>query len=126
MNPAAVVFADRFSPLYHDARPNFYHAGIYSAVTHYLNAAAAMGVDKAKASGRAVVEQMKSMPVTDDSLWRGPNAGRWQVRAQHVCLADQDAGGIHGDWDFFKLLHTIPADQAFKPMAGGGCPLVKS
>ena len=30
-----------------------------------------------------------------------------------------------GPWDYLKLLATVPADQAFRPMSEGGCPLVK-
>ena len=65
MNDDTRAFAARFTPRYHNARPNYYHAGCYSAVTHYLKAVAAMGVDKAKSSGRAAVEQMKALPVAD-------------------------------------------------------------
>ena len=28
-----------------------------------------------------------------------------------------------GPWDYYKLLATIPADQAFRPLDQGGCPL---
>jgi branched-chain amino acid transport system substrate-binding protein len=27
-------------------------------------------------------------------------------------------------WDYYKILATIPRDQAFRPLAEGGCPLV--
>jgi branched-chain amino acid transport system substrate-binding protein len=125
MNAAARVFADRFSPLYHAAKPNFYHAGIYSAVTHYLNAAAALGVDKAKDSGRAVVEQMKSMPVNDDFYQGQIRADGKFVHNMYVWQTKTPAEST-GPWDFFKLLHTIPADQAFRPVGESGCPLVKA
>ncbi|MDQ2803286.1 MAG: ABC transporter substrate-binding protein [Pseudomonadota bacterium] len=125
MNAAARAFAERFTPLYHGARPNFYHAGIYSAVTHYLKAAAMLGVDKAKASGRAVADQMKALPV-DDPYYQG------QVRADGKFVHNmylwqtKTPAESTGPWDFFKLLHTIPPDRAFKPLAESGCPLVKS
>ena len=125
MNAASRAFADRFQPLYHGAKPNFYHAGIYSAVTHYLNSAAAIGVDNAKASGKAVVDQMKATPV-NDPYYQGTvradgkfvhDVGVWQTK---TVAESKDP------WDFFKLVATVPADKAFKPLAESGCPLVKA
>ena len=75
MNDDARAFAKRFAPRYHGAMPNYYHAGSYSAVSHYLKAVAAMGPDKAKISGRQTVEQMKALPVAD------PLYGTGMVRA---------------------------------------------
>lgn len=125
MNPASRAFADRFQPLYHNAKPNFYHAGIYSAVTHYLNAAAAIGVDKAKASGKAVVDQMKLMPV-NDPYYQGV------VRADGKFVHDtrvwktKTVAESKGPWDFFKELAVVPADKSFRPIGDSGCPLVKA
>ena len=48
MNDDSRAFAARFSPRYHNAMPNYYHAGSYSAVWHYLKAVAAMGPDRGK------------------------------------------------------------------------------
>jgi branched-chain amino acid transport system substrate-binding protein len=126
MNDATRAFASRFQPLYHNSKPNYFHAGSYSAVTHYLKAAAAMGVDAAKASGRAVVEQMKAMPVDDPLYGQGTvRADGKFVHTMYVWKTKTVAEST-GDWDYFKLLRTIPAGQAFKPMADGGCPMVKA
>jgi branched-chain amino acid transport system substrate-binding protein len=124
MNAPAEAFADRFAPLYHDAKPNFYHAGIYSAVTHYLKCAAAIGVDKAKASGRAVAEQMKATPVNDEFYQGTVRADGKFVHRMYVWQTKTVAES-QGPWDFFRLLRTIEPDQAFRPMAESGCPLVK-
>ena len=70
MNAASLAFADRFSPLVHGNKPDFFHAGAYSGVTHYLKAALSLGTGPAKASGRAVAERMKAMPV-EDPLFQG-------------------------------------------------------
>lgn len=125
MNDDARAFAARFAPLYHGAKPNFYHAGIYSAVTHYLKAAAAVGVGKAKASGRAVCEQMKAMPVNDPYYQGQVRADGKFVHNMYVWQTKTPAES-QDPWDFFKLLSTIPPDRAFKPLAESGCPLVKS
>ncbi len=126
MNEAALAFSERFAPLYRGNKPNFYHAGSYSAVTHYLKAVAALGVDAAKASGRAAVAQMKAMPA-DDALF-GPGRVREDGKYVHTEYVWQSKTVTEskGPWDYFKKVSTIPADQAFKPMSDGGCPLVKS
>jgi branched-chain amino acid transport system substrate-binding protein len=125
MNEASLAFSARFTPLYRGNKPNFYHAGSYSAVTHYLKAVAALGVDKAKASGRATVAQMKAIPVDDPLFGQGTvrEDGKY-VHTEYVWQTKTMAES-KGPWDFFKKAATIPADKAFKPMAEGGCPLVK-
>lgn len=126
MNPAALAFSERFAPLYRGNKPNFYHAGSYSAVTHYLKAVAALGVDAAKGSGRAAVAQMKAIPADDPLFGKGTvrEDGKY-VHTEYVWKSKTEAES-KGPWDYFKLASTIPADQAFKPMSEGGCPLVKS
>lgn len=126
MNDDTRAFAARFTPRYHGARPNYFHAGCYSAVWHYLKAVAAMGVDKAKASGRAAVEQMKALPVQDPLYGTGMvRADGKHVHATRVWQTKAPAES-KGEWDYFKLLTTIPQDMAFQPMDVLGCPLVKT
>ncbi len=116
-------FTKKFIAQNKGSYPTMVHAGVYSAVMHYLKALEAL---KSDADGAAVVAKMKEMP-TDDKLF-----GKGQVR--------QDGRKIHpmylfevkkpaeskGPWDYYKVRATIPADQAFRPMSEGGCPLVKS
>jgi branched-chain amino acid transport system substrate-binding protein len=103
--------------------PNMSQAGVYSAITHYLKAVAAL---KSAADGKAVVTKMKEMP-TDDPLF-----GKGMIRA--------DGRNIHPAYVFdvkspaeskypgddYKLRATIPADQAFRPMKDGNCPMISS
>ena len=124
-NAGTRAFADRFAPLYHNSKPNMFHAGAYSATWHCLKAVAAMSVDKAKASGRAIAEQMKAMP-TDDPLYgqgRVRPDGKF-VHKMYVCEVKTPAESKE-PWDYFKTLSTIPTEQAFKPMEAA-CPLVKA
>jgi branched-chain amino acid transport system substrate-binding protein len=126
MNDESRAFAARFTPRYHNARPNYYHAGCYSAVWHYLKAVAAMGVDKAKASGRAAVAQMKALPVAD------PLYGTGYVRADGKFIhatrvwTTKTPTESKGEWDQYKLLATIPQDKAFQPMEALACAMVKT
>ena len=125
LNDDARAFATRFAPLYRGSKPNFYHAGIYSAVTHYLKAATALGVEKAKACGRAVAEQMKAMPVQDPFYQGQVRADGKFVHPVYVWETKTLAESKE-PWDFFKKIATVPTEKAFKPAADGGCPLVKA
>jgi branched-chain amino acid transport system substrate-binding protein len=126
MNDGSRAFAARFSPRYHNARPNYYHAGSYSAVTHYLKAVVAMGPDKAKASGRAAVEQMKALPVADPLYGSGfVRADGKFIHANRVWETKTPAES-KGEWDQFKLLTTIPQDKAFQPLETLGCAFAKT
>jgi len=106
--------------------PAMSHAGCYSAVLHYLKAAADMGAAQAKASGVEAVNRMKAMPTDDDAF--GPGSIRQDGRKLHPAyLFEVKAPGeSKGPWDYYKLLGTTPADQAFRPLADGQCPLVRS
>lgn len=126
MNDDTRAFAARFAPRYHHAMPDYYHAGSYSAVWHYLKAVAAMGPDAAKASGQAAVKQMKALPVADPLYGTGfVRADGKFIHANRVWQTKTPAES-KGEWDQFKLLSTIPQDKAFQPMETLGCPFVKT
>ena len=114
----AKAFADRNKGVY----PSMIHAGVYSAVMHYLKAVHDM---KSDADGAAVIKKMKSMP-TDDKLF-----GKGSIRADGRKIHDmylfevKKPAESKGPWDLYKLRATIPAAEAFRPIAEGGCPLVK-
>ena len=102
--------------------PNDMQAGVYAATTHYLKAVASLG---AASDGRAVVARMKELP-TDDPLF-GKGAIRADGRKIHpVNLYEvKKPSESKAEWDTFKLLSTIPGEQAFRPLSEGGCALVK-
>ena len=89
-----------------------------------LKAAAAVGVTKAKADGRAVVEQMKAVPYDD------PILGRCIVRADGRCVHEMLLMKIKkpteskSPFDLASIVSVVPADQAFRPMKGAGCAMV--
>ena len=102
------------------------HAGAYAASLHYLKAAAQMGVAAAKASGAEAVARMKALPTEDDAF--GSGSIRPDGRKLHpaylfeVKRPDESRGA----WDLYKVLQTTPPEQAFRPMADGGCVLARS
>jgi branched-chain amino acid transport system substrate-binding protein len=123
MNDANREFAKKFAPQDKGVHPTMVHAGVYSAVTHYLKAVEAL---KSDADGKAVVAKMKEMP-TDDKLF-GKGTVRADGRKIHpmYLFEVKKPEESKGPWDYYKVRATIPAEEAFRPMADGGCPLVKS
>jgi branched-chain amino acid transport system substrate-binding protein len=123
MNDANRAFAKRFAPQYKGVHPTMVHAGVYSAVLHYLKAVEAL---KSDADGKAIVAKMKEMP-TDDPLF-GKGTVRADGRKIHpmYLFEVKKPAESKGAWDYYKLRATIPANEAFRPLAEGGCPLVRS
>jgi len=121
MNDQTRAFAKRFSALDKGIHPTMVHAGVYSAVTHYLKAVEALKSD----DGTKVIAQMKATP-TDDPLF-GKGSIRVDGRKIHPAylVEVKKPAESKGPWDYYKIRATIPADQAFRPLADGGCPLVK-
>src|SRR4051812_10747614 len=125
LNDGTRAFAKRFSAQMPGNMPGSIHAGQYSAVMHYLKAVADLGPEKAKASGRAVVEQMKATP-RDDPLF-GKGAVRRDGRVIHdlhlfeVKSPEQSKAA----WDYFIRKRTVPAAEAFRPIGQGGCVMVQ-
>jgi branched-chain amino acid transport system substrate-binding protein len=117
-------FAKRYAARFNGVMPGSVHAGQYSAVTHYLKAAAAMGADKVTASGRSAIAHMQGMP-TDDPLF-----GKGKVRVDGRVIHEMHLFEVKSPaqskeaWDYYTHRRTIPADQAFRPLDQGNCPLV--
>ena len=100
--------------------PTMVQAGVYSAVTHYLKAVAAL---KSAADGKAVVAEMKKLP-PDDPLF-GKGTVRADGRTLHPAYLFEVKAPAESKYpgDFYKLRATIPADEAFRPLKDGNCPL---
>ena len=116
------AFAKEFSAVHGGKHPTMVQAGVYSAVTHYLKAVAAV---KSAADGAAVVAKMKELP-SEDKLF-----GKGTLRADGRHLHDlylfevKKPAESKGPWDYYKLRATIPASEAWRPIDQGDCPLMK-
>ncbi|HYM04204.1 MAG TPA: ABC transporter substrate-binding protein [Stellaceae bacterium] len=111
-------YAERFAK--HDM-PNDMQAGMYSSVLAYLRAVDKLG---SAADGKAVVAAMKATP-SNDSVY-GNVTIREDGRAMHpvYLLQVKKPDASKGVGDYFSVVATIPAEQAFRPIADGHCPLV--
>jgi branched-chain amino acid transport system substrate-binding protein len=101
--------------------PNMAHAGVYSAVSHYLKAVAAL---KSAEDGKAVVAKMKEIP-TDDPLY-GKGTIRADGRKIHPAYVFDVKSPEESKYpgDDYKLRATIPAEEAFRPMKDDNCPMI--
>ena len=101
--------------------PNMLNAGVYSSVIHYLKAVSA---EKSKDPAK-VMAWMKANP-TDDPLF-----GKGSVRADGRKIHDafllevKKPEESKGEWDLLKILAKVPAEQVWRPLEEGNCPLVK-
>jgi len=123
MNAQTRAFSERFSKrMKNGARPTMNHAGVYAGVLHYLKAAEALGNVN---DGAKLVAKMKELP-TDDPLF-GKGSIRADGRKIHPAYLFEvkTPAESKAPWDYYKLVATIPADEAFRPLAESECPLVK-
>jgi branched-chain amino acid transport system substrate-binding protein len=127
LNDRTRAFMKRLQPsLPEGVFPNMSHAGNYSGLSHYLKAVKELGVTRAKASGRSTIDTMKKMATDDDCF--GPGSIRADGRKTHPAylFTAKDPSDSKTRGDTYNLLATIPAEQAFRPMSEGSCPLVKT
>jgi branched-chain amino acid transport system substrate-binding protein len=120
-NDQTRAFSKRFEAVNKGIHPTMVHAGVYASVLHYLKAIDALKSD----DGTKVVAKMKEMP-TDDPLF-GKGTIRIDGRKIHPAylVEVKKPSESKYPWDYYKVRTTIPADQAFRPLKDGECPLVK-
>jgi branched-chain amino acid transport system substrate-binding protein len=101
--------------------PTMVQAGVYSGVTHYLQAIKASGTDDAD----TVIAKMKATPVNDFFAKNG-RIGPDGLHRHEMYLAQvKTPAESKYAWDYYKILKTIPAAEAFPTVEQQNCPLVK-
>jgi len=121
LNENTRTWSRRFAAANGNKYPSMVHAGVYSSVLHYLKA-----VDAAKTDdGTKVAAKMKELP-TDDILF-GKGSVRADGRKIHPAYLFEvkKPSESKGPYDYYKLVATIPANEAFRPLSESDCPLVK-
>ena len=124
MNDGTRAFSKRFvERMKNHAEPTMVQAGVYASLIHYFKALEALGGNPH--DGAKVVAKMKEMP-TDDPLF-GKGMIRIDGRTIHPAYLFQVKSPAESKypWDYYKLIATIPAEEAFRPLAESQCPLVK-
>jgi branched-chain amino acid transport system substrate-binding protein len=120
LNDDTRKFAKRFYDR-HKKMPSMSQAGVYSGITHYLKAIQAVGTDDTA----AVMKKMHDTPINDMFAKNGKirEDGR-MVHDVYLAQVKKPSESKYA-WDYYKILQTIPADQAFKPLAQSACPALK-
>jgi branched-chain amino acid transport system substrate-binding protein len=124
MNDQTRAFAKRFSErMKSHAEPTMVQAGVYAGLLHYFKTLEALGGNPH--DGAKVVAKMKELP-TDDPLF-GKGTIRVDGRKLHPAYLFEvkKPEESKGPWDYYKLVGTTPAEQAFRPLSESACPLVK-
>ena len=124
LNDGTRAFAKRFQErMKNKSMPTTVHAGVYSSLIHYFKTLDAMGGNTH--DGLKIVDKMKATPTDDTIFGKGtiqPN-GRKLHPAYLFEVKKPDES--KGPWDYYKVVATIPADQAFTPLDKSSCPLLK-
>ena len=124
MNDKTRAFSKRFADkMKNNAPPTMVQAGVYAGVRHYLKALEALGGNPH--DGIKVVEKMKSMPTEDDLFGKGEIQPNGRTIHNAYLFEVKKPSESKGPWDFYKLVGTVPGDQAFTPLSESKCPLLK-
>jgi branched-chain amino acid transport system substrate-binding protein len=124
MNDQTRAWSKRFAALANkNAMPSMTQAGNYAVVLHYLKAMEALGGNPH--DGAKVVAKMKELPTDDPLFGKGPLRadGRRIIPAYLFEVKKPEESKY--PWDYYKLIATIPAEDAAKPLEASDCPLVK-
>jgi branched-chain amino acid transport system substrate-binding protein len=108
-----------FAAIHH--MPTMSQAGIASALGHYFAAVKAVG----SKDPDKVMAQMRATPINDFMTHDGKLRIDGRVLRDLYLFQVKSPAGSKYPWDYYRQLATIPADQAFRPLDQGGCPLVK-
>ena len=116
------AWSKRFADRHKGHMPSMVQAGVYSAVLHYLKAVQKL---KSDGDGKAVVAKMKEIPTDDPIFGKGTvRADGRKIHPMYLYEVKKPAESKK-PWDYYKLIHEIPANEAFRPLSSD-CPLIKS
>jgi branched-chain amino acid transport system substrate-binding protein len=124
MNDETRAFSKKFAArMKNNAPPTMVQAGVYSGLIHYFKALDALGGNPH--DGVKIVEKMKSMPTDDPLFGKGSIQPNGRTIHSAYLFEVKKPSESKGPWDFYKLVGTVPGDQAFTPLSESKCPLLK-
>lgn len=118
--PETRAFSARFARL-HGRPPTSFQASSYGAVMHYLKAVQAAGTDAAP----AVMAKMRELPINDFMTTNGSLRADGRVMREVYLMRIKAPAASRSEWDLCEVVSRIPAEDAFRPMAGSACALVR-
>jgi branched-chain amino acid transport system substrate-binding protein len=124
LNDQTRAFSKKFAArMKNSAPPTMVQAGVYSGLLHYFKALDALGGNPH--DGVKVVEKMKSMPTDDPLFGKGEIQPNGRTIHSAYLFEVKKPSESKGPWDFYKLIGTVPGDQAFTPLAESKCAMLK-
>ena len=124
MNDQTREFSKKFSArMKNGAPPTMVQAGVYSGLLHYFKALDALGANPH--DGVKVVEKMKSIPTDDPLFGKGEIQPNGRTIHSAYLFEVKKPSESKGPWDFYKLVGSVPGDQAFTPLSESKCALLK-
>lgn len=115
------AWSKRFGDRMNGKMPTMVHAGVYSSVMNYLKAAEAAG----SVSGKAAIDKMRTMDINDFFARNAHLREDGRMVHDMYLVQVKTPEESKGPWDYYKVIRTIPGDQAFRPLDKSECPLVK-
>ena len=124
MNDETRAFSKKFAArMKNGAPPTMVQAGVYAGLLHYFKALEALGGNPH--DGVKVVDKMKSMPTDDPLFGKGSIQPNGRTIHSAYLFEVKKPSESKAPWDFYKLVGTVPGDQAFTPLDKSTCALVK-
>ena len=120
MNPETRAWSKRFYER-QKKMPTMVQAGLYSAITHYLEAVKAINSDDTQ----KVMAQMKKVPVNDFFAKNGKIRNDGLMEHDMFLMQVKKPADSHYPWDYYNVRATIPGAEAFEPLSQSRCPLIK-
>jgi branched-chain amino acid transport system substrate-binding protein len=120
---ATRAFSKRIGAVVKNNRPAQNIAGAYSGTLHYLKAVHALGLEKAKVDGRAVIAEMKAMATDDPLFGKGSIRPNGRVIHPAYLLRVKSPEASRYPWDYATIVQEVPGDEAFRPLAESACPM---
>lgn len=119
LNEGTRTWSKRFAEKFGGRMPTMVHAGVYSGMMHYLRSMKRVG-DK---DPEKITAEMRRVPAEDPLFGRSIVRVDGRVTHNMYLFEVKKPSESKGPWDYYKLVSTIPAEQAFRPVKDGGCPL---
>ena len=120
LNDKTRDFSARFAKAYKGAPPTSAQAGTFSAVLHYLKAVEALKTSK---DGAAAVKKMKELPTDDPVFGRGSVRSDGRKLHPMYLLEVKKPSESKAPWDYYRVVSTVPASEAFRPLGQANCSL---
>ena len=121
LNDRTRAWSARFGPRMGGRMPTMAHAGVYSAVTHYLQSVKAAGTDEPN----AVAAKMRELPVSDAILDSATVREDGRVMRPFYLFEVKTPAESRKPYDYYKLIREIPAEDAARPLSEGHCPSIR-